>query len=128
MCSGVAHKMNITQLQNIPPFSFNNSMVNDSTEILTNMTTNVDSASGGYFGITVMLVLYITITYLLNRDDELFRLDFARSSLVASFFALSVGIILTNMQSISNFRHVMIMAIIFLISFIIVWQKKQQGK
>ena len=119
--------VDFSNFNNVTPFVLNESLIGNSTAVLNNVATNADTFTNGWFGLVVIFVTYIFLMWIFTRDDELFRLDFVRASLVASFFAMGLGIILIVSGLISDFRHVMWMGLVFLFSIIGTWNQKKKG-
>jgi len=119
--------VNFNALENISDFVLNTSLVDNSTEVINNIVSNTDSASGGWYGLTIMIVTYVFLTWVLTKDDEVFRLDFVRASAGSSFFALGLGILLIVLGITGNYRHVMWMALVFLAMNIAIWNLKKKS-
>jgi len=118
--------MNLDALNNISDFVLNESLINNSQEVVKNIAYNADPVTGGWFGFIVLLVLFVFTLYGLYKDDFIFRLDFVQAGLYSSFFVVSVGVILLVAGIISDFRHLMWFAVAFLIFLIARWMSKQQ--
>lgn len=112
-----------TQLENytVNDFVLNTTLIDNTSELVSNIATNASPASDGYFGIGVMLGLYLVLTYFFYRSDEQFRLDFAKASLFASGFSLGVGIIMFSLGWMDNYRHLLWVGLIYLLSFLVSW-------
>lgn len=119
--------VNLSAFNDVPDFVLNESLINDSTEIMANIATNTNNMSEGYFGIFVLLILFFFTLYLLMKDDDIFRLDFLRSLVFSSFFTTSVGVILLVTGFIGEIRHVIWFAVVFLVSLILSWEIKRKG-
>lgn len=110
--------MNITALQNITPFSVNNTLINNSQDLTTNIVNNANSVSGGYFGLGILLITFFVLMIFLMTDQDVFRLDFLSSLVLSSGFCLVLGITLLVGDLISSYQHVMWFAILFMVAVV----------
>lgn len=117
-----------TQLENytVDNFVLNTTLIDNSSELVNNIATNASPASDGFFGIGIMVAMYLVLAYYLYRSDEAFRLDFPKASLFASGFALGVGIIMFSLGWIGNYRHLLWIGIVYLLSFIVSWSMNRR--
>jgi len=111
--------MNLTALNNITPFEVNNTLINQTSDMGANLVTNANTSTGGYFGLGVMVIIFIFLMIILMADQEIFRLSFSSALLFSSAVVLLLGIVLLVGDLISNFQHVMWFAIIFLLALLI---------
>jgi uncharacterized membrane protein YesL len=117
--------MDFDALDNINDFVLNETLINDSTEVIANIAYAAEPATGGWFGLMIYFAMYIFTVYILYRNDGDFKMSFVKSSVYSSFMVLTVGILLFTIGITTNFRHLMWIAIVFLISLIGVWMQKQ---
>lgn len=110
--------MNISNLNNITPLEINNSLINNTSEIVPNLVSNANILTDGYFGLGMMLVMFLFLLIILMAEQEVFRFKFSTALVASSGITLLFGIILLLTNTISNYQHLMWFAIIFLISLI----------
>ena len=110
--------MNISALNNITPYTVNNSLINETAEIVPNLITNANVQSQGYFGLVIMIIIFLFLLIILQSEAEVFRFSFMSSLVFSSGIALLVGIILLISDISSSFQHVMWFAIVFIIALI----------
>lgn len=116
--------MNLSKLNNITPYEVNNSLINQTEQIIPNMITNANELSGGYFGLGIMIVTFLILLIILMADQEVFRLKFSNALAASSGIVTIIGIIMLVSDISSNFYHVMWFAIIFATSLVIVYYDK----
>lgn len=110
--------MNITALNNITPFTLNNTIVNSTTDMTSSMINNANSTTDGYFGLGMLLIIFIYILIVLMTEQDVFRLDFISALASASGIVLLIGIVMLVVDAITSYQHVMWFAIIFIIALL----------
>jgi len=110
--------MNITALNNITPYTVNNSLINDSTQIGTNLISNANTQSDGYFGLGLMIAIFLFLMIILMAEQEVFRFGFISAFIASSGITLLIGIIMLISNISSSFNHVMWFAILFIIGLL----------
>ena len=119
--------MNLTALTDMTPIVFNTTdITNPETAIPTLITTSND-VSEGYFGLGIMIAIFIVLLYTSFRQDGDIRLDISRSILMASGFSSIVGIILLATPITSSFVHVMWFLTIFIVMVVVMFNIKRRG-
>jgi hypothetical protein len=116
--------MNLSKLNNITPFEVNNTLVNDTALLVPNAVTNANTLTDGYFGLGIMIVVFVALLIILMADQDVFRLKFTNALAGSSGIALLIGVIMLVSNIASNFYHVMWFAILFAISLLIVYYDK----
>lgn len=110
--------MNLTQLNNITPYTVNNSLINDTTQIGSNLISNANVQSEGYLSLGIMIVIFIFILIVLMAEQDTFRFGFIGSLIAASGIALLAGIIMLVSDIGTSFQHVMWFAILFTLALL----------
>lgn len=116
--------MNLSKLNNINPYEVNNSLINQTETIIPNLVTNSNELTGGYFGLGIMVMVFLALLIILMADQEVFRFKFSNALSTSSGIALLIGIILLVSDIAGNFYHVMWFAILFASSLVIVFYDK----
>tara|TARA_R100001591_G_scaffold80768_1_gene87837 strand:+ start:1666 stop:2019 length:354 start_codon:yes stop_codon:yes gene_type:complete len=116
--------MNLSNLNNITPYTVNNTLINETENIVPNLITNTNTLTDGYFGLGIMVVLFLFLLIILMADQEVFRLKFSNAFVASSGITLLVGIIMLVSNLITSFSHVLWFAILFAISLVIVFYDK----
>lgn len=116
--------MNITALNNITPYTVNNTLINNSENIASNLVQNANQTSGGYFGLGIMMVTFLVLLIMLMTENDVFRLDFISALAFSSGVSLLIGITLLIGDLASSFQHVMWFAIIFIIAIVSKYYQK----
>jgi uncharacterized membrane protein len=111
--------MNITALNNITSPTINNSLINNTSEIGTNLIQNANQQTQGYFGLGIMLIIFIFLMIILMNENEVFRFSFSSAFLISSGVSLLIGIILLISDMASSYQHVVWFSILFMIALII---------
>ena len=110
--------MNLTALNNLIPYTVNNSLINETSQIGINLAVNANTQTQGYFGLGIMIVVFILLMIVLMAEQEIFKLGFLNSLVASSGISLLIGIILLISDISSSFQHVMWFAIIFIIALL----------
>jgi uncharacterized membrane protein len=105
--------VNLTKLNNLSEFNFNNSLINDSTQITENIISTANTQSDGYFGLIVLTIIFLYLLYELMREDGFFRQDFVSSGIFASGIVIIIGIIMIVSTLITSYQHLIWYVIIF---------------
>ena len=116
--------MNLTALQNITPLTVNDSLVNETTTIGTKLISNATQTTDGYFGLGIMVIIFLFLLMITMADQDVFRLRFSSAFLFASSMATLTGIVLLIANATSSFQHVMWFAILFLVALLMKYYEK----
>lgn len=119
--------VDLTLLSNTTTLNINMSLVNDSTTMLPNMISNANDVTDGYFGLGVMIVLFIALLFILYKDTGDIRLDTSRSMLVASGIVMIIGLIALYSGIFYSFQHVGWFFLIFLLNLMFIYIQKKKG-
>ncbi len=112
--------MNLTKLNDIQALEINNSLINETTEILPNLVSNSNELTNGYFGLGIMIITFIVLLIAFMTDQDVFRLKFANALAASSGITLLIGSSLLVSGVTSSFSHVMWFAILFALSLVLV--------
>jgi len=110
--------MNISNLNNITPLEVNNTLINTTSEIVPNLISNANTTTDGYFGLGLMITMFIFLLIVLMAEQDVFRFRFTEALVASSGITLIFGIILLITNVISNYQHLMWFAIIFMIALV----------
>lgn len=119
--------VNISNLNNMTPFQLNTSIVENSEQIIPNLIQNTNTMSDNWFGLLVMLGMFIFLLWKLSDETGAFRLDFVKSLVYSSGFTVIIGITMLVSNITTTYNHVVWFAIIFILSLIMSWYLKQKG-
>lgn len=108
--------VNISAINNLSTFEFNTSSINNTQNITENIVQTANTSSDGYIGLIIMLLLYLWLTYVLTKEDGLFRLDFVKGNIYSTGIVVIIGFALIIGNLISEFRHV-----IWFVTLFTVW-------
>ena len=117
--------MNLTALQNITPYQVNNSLINNTNEIASNLISNANTQTNGYFGLIIMLIVFVIILISIMSEQDVFRLDFISALIFASLCSLIIGVVMIVSNLITSYQHVIWFAIIFISGLIAKYYQKQ---
>lgn len=77
------------QFNNITPFSFNDTVYDNSSQLVTNFINNANDTTGGYWFIIIIIVLFLWLIYILmETKTENLNYDMPRALLLASGICL----------------------------------------
>ena len=119
--------INWDSLNNITDIVINTSELTSPAELTNTLIDNADVVSEGYFGLGVMIIMFIVLLIILFKDDNDIRMDIARSIMLSSGFTTILGVIALVLDIFSSFTHVMWFFIIFVFSLISVLFLKKKG-
>ena len=119
--------INWSSLNSIPELTFNTTEIQNTAEFTNTLINNADVVSQGYFGLGVMLIMFLVLLVLLYKNDSDIRMDIARSIMISSGFTTIVGLIALGLNIFSSFTHVMWFFTIFIISIISILFLKKKG-
>lgn len=119
--------INWDSLNNVTALIFNTSQLSNSAELTNTLVDNADVVSGGYFGLGVMLIMFIVLLVFIFKDDGDIKMDIARSIMLSSGFTTILGVIALVLDIFSSFTHVMWFFVIFVFSLISVLFLKKKG-
>ena len=116
-------------LQNMTTINMTNITDNlqDPTLITGALIDSADTSSQGYFGLVIMLIMFIVLLFTLFRDDGDLKIDIARSIMFSSGIVSIVGFISLTLNIFSSFTHVMWFFVIFIISIVSILFLKKKG-
>lgn len=118
--------MNLSALNNLTPYTVNNSLINDTTQIGSNLVSNANTSTDGYFGLAILIVIFIFLIIILMSEGEVFRFAFLDALIVSSGMVTILGITLLVGNLISSFQHVILFAIVFLIAIVSKYYKNER--
>jgi len=119
--------INWDSLNNITDIVINTSELTSPAELTNTLIDNADVVSEGYFGLGVMIIMFIVLLIIIFKDDSDIRMDIARSIMLSSGFTTILGVIALVLDIFSSFTHVMWFFIIFVFSLISVLFLKKKG-
>jgi len=119
--------VDFSKLNNLTTLTYDTSNLTESSQAIETLINNSDTATGGYFGLGVLLVSFIILTFMIYRDDGDIRLDILRSMLISSGFIFIIGIFGLVLNIFSNYTHVLWFAVIFIVSLISVYYLKKKN-
>lgn len=119
--------INLEALNNLTPLSFNTTDISDPTLMVDALVSNSNEVSQGYFGLGIMIIVFVALVFALFRTDQDIRLDIARSIMFASGFSSIIGVVMLATPLISSFVHVMWFITIFAVSTVIVFNLKRRN-
>ncbi len=119
--------VNLTALQNLTSLSFDTTNLTDSQNIIPNMISNTDNITQGYFGLGIMIIVFLVLLYTTFRQDGDIRMDITRSLMLSSGFTSILGLVMIVTGFITSFVHLMWFLSIFIISIMILFNLKRKG-
>lgn len=119
--------VNLTAFRTLTDLTFNSTNLTDSSNLIPNIIDTTDSVSGGYFGLSVMLGVFLLMFFITFKQDGDIRMDMVRSLMFGTGFASLFGVIMIVTTLSSNFIHVMWFLTPFMISIMIIFNMKRKG-
>ena len=113
---------------NLTNLTINNSLVENPEETIANMVTNTNDLSQGYWGLGVMIVVFITMLWITTRPDGKINLDAPRGLLVASAFSSVIGLIGIVSPLFVSYIHVIWFLVIFILSYVWIILLRKDGR
>lgn len=118
---------NLNQLNNLSTLEINNTLINNTQEIGSNLITNANNQTGGYLGLGIMIIIFIFFMIILMNQQEVFKMNFIESLIVSSGFVMILGIIGLVTGFFTSYRHVMWFALIFIVGLVSKYQQNKGG-
>lgn len=115
--------MDLTALNNITPYQVNNTLLNNTEEIGLNLINNANTTTGDYFGLGIMITIFIILLLFLMTEQDFFRLNFLQALTASSGFVLIIGAVGIVTGMFANLYHVFYFAIIFMIAILSTFYK-----
>lgn len=119
--------LNLEALKNMTPLEFNTSGITDPETTVTTLISNSNTVSEGYFGLSIMVLVFLALVYVTFRQDGDIRLDISRSILFSSGMTSIMGVVMLATPIISSFIHVMWFITIFIVMIVVVFNLKRKG-
>lgn len=113
--------------QNLTNLTVNNSLVLNAEDTIPNLVENTNILSQGYWGLGVMLVVFIVMLWITTRSDKSINLDAPRGLLVASAFSTTIGLVGIISPIFVSYVHVIWFFTIFVLSWIWLVILKKSG-
>jgi hypothetical protein len=120
--------VNWDALYNLSKPTFNTSGFENVETIVPTMIEATDTTTQGYFGLGIMIVMFLVMLVTLFKDDGDIRQDILRSIMISSGFTSIVGLVLIVTGFMSSFVHLMWFFSIFMISVLGVYLLKRKGQ
>jgi hypothetical protein len=121
--------VNLSALNNIPPFVLNSTILDDSaTELIPNLQEIANSASDGYFTIGVLVIFFLYLVITLNKKDATLRLPIQKTLQLSSGFTVILGILMLVLNFSGDVQPTIWFLMLFLISSVIIYILKTRGE
>jgi len=91
------------------------------------LVNKANETTGGWWGLGILTMFFISTMYMLVRTDGLFRLDGLRAALFSAGLTLVMGVLLLTLAIITSYRHVVWYGIVFVLCLIMVFFVKKKG-
>ena len=117
--------VDLEQLKNITPFQLDTSLLQG--DIPQNLKTNAIFLADGWYGFTVMLILFAFFVWYYYRKDGDILFDIPRAGLWASGITTILGLVMVSLGFIETFKHVVWYGTIFVIFLVATIQTKFKG-
>jgi hypothetical protein len=119
--------MNITALSNLTPLTLNYNNITNASTLVPQLITTANDVTQGYYGLGIMIAIFLVMLYTLFRDDGDNRMDITRTLMVSSGIVSIIGVIMLVTGFITSFVHVMWFIAIFMLTLVGTLLQKQKG-
>ena len=119
--------MNISALSNLTPLVINQTNITNPSTLVPTLITTANDVTQGYYGLGLMVAIFLVMVYTLFRDDGDNRMDITRTLMVSSGFVSVIGLTMLVTGFITSFIHVMWFIAIFMLTLIGTLLQKQRG-
>lgn len=119
--------MNFSRLANITPLDLNLSERINSDNLVPSLIDGANETTGGYFGLGVMLIIFLAFTVIMYKQDGDIALDIMRSMFISSGFATIMGVILLVSNISTSLRHVLWFLTLFVLLYFMIREIKKKG-
>lgn len=110
--------------ENATPLEINTSVLGNVNIAVPNMIENANTVSLGYYGVGVMLCVFIYIMIRTNTEAGGIRLDLARSALVSSGITFILGFVMNVSGLVSSYQNALWFFTLFVVSLVWVYYLK----
>lgn len=114
--------------QNATPLTINNSVLGNVNSVSDNLIVNANNVSLGFFGLGVMVCLFLYMIIRTTSPGGSIRMDLSRALQFSSGFTFVVGFIMNLGGLISSYNHVLWFFTIFVVSTIWVYYLKRNNQ
>lgn len=115
-------------LKNIPAFELNETLINDTDNIIPAMINNANDTTGYIWYYSIMLILWLFLLWKFFKRDEDIRLDIMRAIFVASSWGLLISSGMVLSELVNNILPTMWFGIIWFLSGISVMGLRRKGQ
>jgi len=119
--------VNLSALNNISPLNLNTTVVENTTTMIPQLVSNANTSSDNWFGLIIMIGIFIWVLWTLFDDRGAFRLDLIKSTVFASGVTLIIGAVMLVSNLTTTFSHVLWFGAIFTLSLIATYFLKSKG-
>jgi hypothetical protein len=117
----------INNLKNIEPIHLNNSLINNSSNIVQNSINNANNSTGGIWFIVTIIVIFIWLMYILMDKNKTFQYDPTRALFISSSWCLSLSIVSALIGISITIIPIIWFGTIFFISGVGVYMRKEKN-
>ena len=118
----------IDNLQDIDKFELNETLINNSDNIIPGMVSNANATAGFIWYYMVIFVIWIFLIYIFFRKDQPIALDITRSVFFSSSWTLilSVGLVMSDL--VTNIMPTIWLTIIWVITGLLVFELQRKNQ
>lgn len=118
----------VDNLKNIETFTLNDTLINDSDLIVSNMVTNANDLTGNVWYYTIILILWLFLLWKFFKKDEDIRLDIMRALFISSSWCLLITSGLVLSEVVNTILPTMWFGVIWFLTGIAVIGMRRKGQ
>lgn len=117
----------IDNLKNIQPLEFNESVLGNSTEIVSNSLLNANTSTDNLWFVIVIWIVFIWLNWIVFDKDKGIVLDIMRSMLISSAWCLIISVVAVLTGFTNSINPVIWFSSILFIAGVAVMARKEKG-
>lgn len=113
---------------NATPLELNTSVLGNVNSASTNLVVNADNVSGGFFGLGVMICIFVYLIIKTSSQEGAIRMELPRSLQLSSGLTFVVGYLMNISGLVSSYDHALWFFSLFVMATIWVYYLKRSNQ
>ena len=118
----------VDNLQNIEPLTINETLINNTDNLLLNVISNANTATDNMWFVWAILALWVFLIYYFMKREDQIQLDLPRTLFVSSGWCLIVSIGAALFTLTTNIFPIFWFSSIFFLSGLMVYRRSELGR
>lgn len=118
----------VDNLKNVGTFTLNDSLINDTDNMIPAMVNNANDTTGYLWYYTVMIIMWMFLVWKFYKRDEDIRLDIMRSMFIASSWGLFISSAMVLSELVVNILPTIWFGVIWFLTGVAVIGLRRKGQ